>query len=57
MLTCDWAHGTKVHIEIYCCINDIKSWIQLPPFTPNTMYKNMELSKKYTLKELGITYE
>ena len=28
--------------------------IVMPPFKKNTMYKNMELGKKYTLKELGL---
>lgn len=28
--------------------------IELPPFKKNTMYKNMELNKKYTLTELGL---
>lgn len=28
--------------------------INLPPFEKNTMYKNMELNKKYTLEELGL---
>ncbi len=28
-----------------------------PQFKKGTMYKNMELDKKYTLKELGIKYE
>lgn len=54
MLAYDWAYGTKVHLEICCCINNIKSWIQLPPFTPGTMYKHMEIGKQYTLKELGL---
>ena len=31
--------------------------IALPGFSKGTMYKNMELDKKYTLKELGIKYE
>lgn len=26
----------------------------LPSFKPNTMYKNMEIRKKYTLEELGL---
>ena len=33
-------------------VND--SQIQLPNFKKNTMYKGMELNKKYTLKELGL---
>ena len=31
--------------------------IALPGFSKGTMYKNMELEKRYTLEELGITYE
>lgn len=30
------------------------SQIQLPNFKKNTMYKGMEVNKKYTLKELGL---
>ena len=30
--------------------------IMLPDFPKDTMYKNMELGKRYTLKELGITF-
>jgi hypothetical protein len=28
----------------------------LPSFPNDTMYKNMELRRQYTLKELGITF-
>ncbi len=31
--------------------------IALPGFSKGTMYKNMEPNVKYTLKDLGITYE
>lgn len=31
--------------------------IALPGFSKGTMYKNMELEKRYTLEELGVTYE
>lgn len=31
--------------------------IQLPYFEKDTMYKNMEDNKHYTLEELGITYD
>lgn len=31
--------------------------LMLPSFPSKTMYKNMELGKKYTLKELGITFK
>lgn len=31
--------------------------IALPGFSKGTMYKNMELEKRYTLEELGIKYE
>lgn len=54
MLAYDWAYGTKVRLEICCCQHGIKSYIQLPPFTPNIMYKHLEIGKQYTLKELGL---
>lgn len=31
-----------------------KEHISLPDFEPNTMYKGMEINKKYTLEELGL---
>lgn len=35
--------------------NKKRSWlIELPPFKKDTMYKNMEDNKKYTLEELGL---
>lgn len=33
-------------------LND--DYISLPDFKENTMYKNMEANKKYTLEELGL---
>lgn len=45
------------YITICVCDNcgHRQEYITLPDFPSNTMYKNMELEKKYTLKELGIT--
>lgn len=54
MLAYDWAYGTKAHLEICCRQNGVESHIQFPPFTPNAMYENMEIGKRYTLKELGL---
>lgn len=54
MLAYDWAYGTKVHLEICCRQNGVESHIQFPPFAPNAMYENMEIGKRYTLKELGL---
>lgn len=54
MLAYDWAYGTKVHLEICCRQNGVESHIQFPPFTPNAMYENMEIGKRYTLEELGL---
>ena len=40
-------------------VTNISEWVSLnlPRFKPNTMYKGMELHKKYTLKELGLFEE
>ena len=37
-------------------VTNISEWVSLnlPRFKPNTMYKGMELHKKYTLEELGL---
>lgn len=35
-------------------INNSLTYIQLPDFKCNTMYKGMEIGRKYSLKELGI---
>ncbi len=36
----------------------IETFIKLPPFDMESgMYKGMELNKRYTLEELGITYD
>lgn len=42
------------YLEVTVEDNVVKS---LPCFTKGTMYKGMEASKEYTLKELGIEYE
>ena len=54
MLAYDRAYGTKVHLEICCRQTGVESHIQFPPFAPNAMYENMEIGKRYTLKELGL---
>ena len=54
MLAYDWAYGTKVRLEICCRQNGVESHIQFPPFAPNAMYENMEIGKRYTLKELWL---
>ena len=50
-----WRHpnfrSDKMFIGILCLNNEIKA---LPYFESNTMYKGMELNKKYTLEELGL---
>ena len=38
----------------YICIKLEKDCVYLPYFTKDTMYKNMEVNKEYTLKELGL---
>lgn len=39
---------------LYICLDKADDCITLPYFKKNTMYKGMELGKKYTLKELGL---
>ena len=34
--------------------NTVYEFFNLPSFKPDTMYKGMELNKKYTLEELGL---
>lgn len=36
------------------CINTEKRYMVFPPFKAGTMYKGMELNRKYTLEELGL---
>lgn len=43
--------------EEYICAYVGKDALVFPSFKKGTMYKNMELRKNYTLKELGIKYE
>lgn len=43
--------------EEYICAYVGKDAFVFPNFKKGTMYKNMELRKNYTLKELGIKYE
>lgn len=44
----------SVSLEEYITIALKDDNIYLPDFKKNTMYKNMELFKKYTLEELGL---
>ena len=41
--------GEFIHIQL-----KNGDWTYLPNFKEDTMYKNMELAKKYTLEELGL---
>lgn len=52
---CKWSSGFNGKEYIY--IKFKYDQFMLPYFDKDTMYKNMELEKKYTLEELGITYE
>ena len=36
------------------CIDTEKRYMVFPPFDKGTMYKGMEINRKYTLKELGL---
>ena len=45
-------HGECECIEIN--FNDEMDSFCLPYFSPNAMYKNMELDKEYTIEELGL---
>lgn len=45
--------GTTRYAE-FIYIKLKKEHISLPDFEPNTMYKGMEINKKYTLEELGL---
>ena len=47
----DYRDRQKEYITIYIK-NDFE--INLPNFEKNTMYKNMEIDKAYTLEELGL---
>ena len=38
----------------YISINLNSDWLFFPCFKKGTMYKNMKIDKKYTLKELGL---
>ena len=43
------------YIQIkYDKVGNINTYFSLPSFKVGTMYKGMELNKKYTLKELGL---
>ena len=52
---CKYSSGFNGKEYIYIKFKYDQS--MLPYFDKDTMYKNMELDKKYTLEELGITYE
>ena len=42
-----------ISVQIYNGFEDVEN-IDFPYFKENTMYKNMEVEKKYTLEELGL---
>ena len=44
----------RIMFDDYICIGLNDEAISLPYFKKGTMYKGMELYKKYTLKELGL---
>lgn len=48
----DYTGAEYIRITLFEKQN--KEDINLPDFKPGTMYKNMELEKRYTLKELGL---
>ena len=47
--------GEYEYEELTIMIEDCE--VNLPPFSKDTMYKNMELNKEYTLEELGLFKE
>ena len=50
-----WQHYDSASTDkTFIAILLNKETISLPYFESNTMYKGMELNKKYTLKELGL---
>lgn len=49
--------GNSLELEEFITIQLKNEVIDLPYFKPNTMYKGMELSKIYTLEELGLFEE
>jgi len=46
-------YGEKIKIYYDIKLNEI-NYMSLPYFEKGTMYKNMEIDKEYTLKELGL---
>ena len=48
------ANDEYIRIEIPGFCDGIDDSVSLPCFKKRTMYKGMELGKKYTLKELGL---
>lgn len=48
------ANNEYIHIEILGFCDGVDDSISLPCFKKGTMYRGMELSKEYTLKELGL---
>lgn len=43
-----------IKVKINSIVSDCFSTLDFPFFKENTMYKGMELNKKYTLEELGV---
>lgn len=52
-----YRHCKFERIVIAINDNNIYTYITLPYFTYQSMYKNIELNKEYTLEELGITFK
>lgn len=50
-----YGNSEFINIVLYSSVTyDNEENIPLPHFEKGTMYKGMELGKKYTLKELGL---
>ena len=48
-----YGDGEEISIEL-CDKDGIRDYLSLPWFAKDTMYKGMELGKRYTLEELGL---
>ena len=49
----DFDNCEFIAIEIFCIDGGVYQML-FPSFSKNTMYKNMQLNKEYSLKELGL---
>lgn len=45
---------SDIYKDEVICIDTKKRYMAFPPFKAGTMYKGMELNRKYTLEELGL---